>query len=418
MSHAAPREFFYTVETTANETQADWPSNGQPVYVIEPSVEGFTIDVRDSDNIAPRRQFIHEEIHGLRSGATMSWGHYLTAKGSNAAETAQATADDVATIMQAGLGGMSLGWSIGLDGAGSATTPGTDADPGFAAGDWGFFYDDSGAVGEFRRIESSTATTVTLFEDLTFTPDDAADVLHAVIAIYPDEPALSSHADANYNTLGVLIQGEDVDDVYAGRGVKPTITIESITAGEEVKIKCEAKVTTYPDAMPAKQTVAGTPSGIAPLVASIGTTSSVRLGDFGGALAGVDCRGSIQIDLGIDHDPIMGVCGTEGVKGYIGTGLGTAKVTLTVAIDDAFDVDFFAKTKKHLMIQIGDQPTDAIAFYFPRLKWASKPKRVDDQGTTSMTMEFVCMEDTADSSGNTGDDIAQRRAPFIILRAA
>ena len=418
MSHANPRQFAAFVESTFAETQSDWPSNGLQAYVIEPSVEGVEVAMLDSENISPRRMFVHDKIQGLKSGSTVSWGHYLTAKGTSAAEAAQATATTESTIYHAALGGRTLGWSIGLDGIGTVSAPGTNADPGFVPGDWGFFYDNSAATGEFGRIESATATAVTLLWDIGFTPDDAADVLHAVIAVYPDEPAMNSHADSNAKTLGVLIQGEDVDDVYELRGVKPTMSIEGLTMGEPVKVSIEGMVTTYPDAMPAKQTFTGTPSGVAPGVVATGTASTVKLGDFGGALSGVDCRGTIEIDLGYGWEAVTGVCGTEGVKGHIGTGLGEGGVKLTVAIDDAFDVDLFAETKKHLLIQIGDQPTDAVAIYWPNLEFKEKPKRVDEGGTTSMTLVFRAKEDTASTSSNTGDDIQQRRAPVIILMAA
>ena len=74
MSSAKPREYFYFVESSFVQTQGDWPSNGLPVYTIEPDVSSLTIDVRQSENIAPRRQFVHDPILGLRSGATCSWG--------------------------------------------------------------------------------------------------------------------------------------------------------------------------------------------------------------------------------------------------------------------------------------------------------------------------------------------------------
>jgi hypothetical protein len=419
-SHADPREFAFTVETTFAEVQSDWTANGIPVYVIEPDAPLERAHL-DNENIRPRRLFVHDYVHGLRSGSTMSWGHYLTAAGVSAAEATQAVATAESTIYHSALGGRTLGWSIGLAGTGTAAIPEVDADPGFVAGDWGFFYDTSGSTGEFRRIESIAAgppVALTLLEALSFTPDDAADVLHAVIAVYPDEPALNDYSDPNHTTLGVLVQGEDIDDVYVGQGCKPAMSIEAITAGEPVKASIEAMVTTYPDAMPAKQTLTGTPSGIAPVVASIGTATTIRLGDFGGALAGVDCRGSVEVELAYAWDPVQGPCGTEGVKGYIGTGLGEAMVTITVAIDDDFDVDEFAETKKHLMIQVGDQPTNAIAIYWPRLEFAEKPVRVDEGGTTSMTLKFRAQEDTASIAGLTGDDIAQRRAPVIILMAA
>lgn len=417
MAHVDPREFFFFVESTLAETQSDWTTNGRPVYVLEPNVEGIEIAHLPNDNITPRRLFVHDFVHGLKSGSTVSWGHYLTASGGNAAETSQAVTTDQSTIYKACLGGETLGWSIGLDGAGSSAAPGIDADPGFVAGMWGFFYDASAGVGEHRRIESATATVATLHEALTFTPD-AADVLHATITVYPDEPSMNDHTDANHTTLGVLIQGEDVDDVYEMRGVKPALSVEALTAGEQVKVTVEGMVTDYPDAMPAKQVVAGTPSGISPLVASIGTTTSVRIGDFGGALTGVDCRGSIEIDLGYTWAQETGVCGHEGVKGHIGEGLGEGGVTLIVAIDDDFDVDEFALTKKHLHIQIGDQPTDAISFYWPRLEFKEKPKRVDEGGTTSMTLAFRAQEDTASISGLSGDEIAARRAPVSIIMTA
>ena len=83
-SHADPREFAFFVESTFAEVQSDWTANGLPVYVIEPDVTGIERAHLDNENIRPRRLFVHDYIHGLRSGSTMSWGHYLTAAGVSA----------------------------------------------------------------------------------------------------------------------------------------------------------------------------------------------------------------------------------------------------------------------------------------------------------------------------------------------
>ena len=417
---AEPREFFFVVESTLGAGPAtDWPTDGRPMLVIEPDVTGVTQARLDNENIRPTRLDMNDMIEGLKSDSTVSWSMYLTATGVSAAEAAQAVSTDQTTIYKSALGGERLCFAIGFAGTGTAATPDLDADPGFIPGDWGFAYDASGGRGLFVRTET-TGASPTLLDPLDFTPDDAADVWHATIINYPDEGALNNWNDANHTTLATLIQGDATEDVYELLGVKPTMNIDSITAGELVRVTIEAGVTDYPDQMPAKQTIAGTPTGIAPTTVATGTATTVRLADFGSALAAVDCRGSIDIELGISWERVQGPCGTEGNKGWFAT-IEAATITMTLEYDDDFDDDFFTNPQpyQHIMIQVGDQPTNAWCIYFPKLEIMEKPTRVDEQGTTSIQVTWRAHTDPAAvGSGLTGDDLDRRRAPFVIVQAA
>jgi hypothetical protein len=413
--HALPRTAAFKVEATFAET-VDFAADGLQIYVIEPDVGSFERAMLPSENIMERRLNPHLLIPGLKSGTTLGLSIYMTAAGVNAAEAAQAAPTNETTLMKAALGGRSLGWSIGLDGAGSVSAPGIDADPGFAIGDWVYFWNASTSTGTFHRIENIVGLVLTVMPDLPEAPD-VADIFHAVIAIYPDSGALDNHADANHDTLGWYIKGDAPGDVYVGEGCKPSMEIADITAGEPVKVVFDHMVTTWP-VTPAAVTLPGTPSGIAPTTPSTGNTASVLLSDFGQPLAAVACLGTITPTFGITWEAVTGVCGTEGVKGYIAAGVGEGGPTLTVEYDTTLDDDFELGTQKHMLVQIGNGQLDAWGIYWPRLEFRAAPVRTDEGSVTSHALDFHALEDTADTTGLTGDDLEQRRAPFIVLVVA
>lgn len=421
MAHALPRDAAATVEITFAETQLDWPTNGAPIEIIGPEFE-LTRAEDENENIVPRRQAVHDLIPGLKSGSTLSHSIYMTASGVNAADQAPAVATTESDILRSALGGRTLGFRSDLDGAGTAAIPSMTADPGYVAGDWVFGYGTAGSSGRFVRIESIAGAgpyTATLLDPLPFAPT-ASDVLYAAISGYSDELS-HDHTSANYTTLGWLIQGEDTDDVFALQGCKPAVTIEGIAAGERVTYNFEYLVAGWPDVMPAKQALAGTPSGIAPITVATGAKAQILLADFGSPLAGVDCRGTVGVELGVTWAQLMGPCAgenAEGIKGYISE-ITPATVTLRVAFDDpTFVAEYIAGTKKHLLIQNGDQPTNATGIYFGKLEYASRPQRVDEGGETITEIVLRALEDPADTTGLTGDDLAQRRAPFTLLHTA
>lgn len=412
-----PRTAACVAETALAEAQTDWDGDATELYVIEPNVEAVAQTLVENANIVPRQTYKHRMVKGLKSDATFSCSLYPTAKGTNAAAEAAATATIESTIMLAAVGGRDLGYAVGISG-GVAATPEFDADPGYVAGDFGFFYDSSAGVGEFRRIESMAAgppVAATLFEALSFTPADGDDV-HAVIDVYPNEDAIENHADANHKTLGWKVQGRDPEDAYELRGCKPTMGAVGIVAGEPTVIEFAHKVVTWAQT-PAPTTWTSEPSGEAPHVPGVGATCSVRLGTFGGALAEVAARGTITLTPGIEHEHDKGPNGVEGVHGYSGT-IGDATLELVLEYDADYIDDFVSGTLKHCLIQVGDTPTTAWAIYCPRLEYSAEPARVDEAGMTSIRVTLRCLEDTASVSGLTGDDIDKRRAPWHLLFAA
>lgn len=418
MAHALPREAKVFVESTFAETQSDWDANATEILVIEPDVTGQDKAFLPNENIQARRLNPHGFIQGLKSDSSLSLSLYMTAAGVNAADQGTAVATIQSDIYRAALGGRTLGHRADVAG-GTASTPTFTTDPGFEVGDWLFVYDTSESRGEWARVETVGVTPdVTLLWDLSFTPD-ATDIAYAAIAIFPDEAAMNDHADANHTTLGWLIQGEDTEDVQIFQGCKPTMEIDGITSGEPVKVTVEHMVTDWVDA-PTQVTFTSAAAGIAPTVPATGTATSLRMADFGSTLlaAGVDCRGTITPNLGYGWEKVMGVCGREGVKGHIGTGQGEGGPTIMVEYDSQYQAEAIAGTKKHILLEVGDQPLSAWAVYWPRAEYAEIPDRVDEGGSTASQLVFRALEDTASTSGLTGDDIDQRRAPVIILICA
>jgi hypothetical protein len=416
MAHALPREAAVTVEATFGEDQTDWPTNGTPIKVIEPDFE-LTRNEAENENTTPRRHAVLDLVPGLKSDSTLSHAIYMTASGGNAADQAQAVATTESDILRSALGGRRLGYRADMSG-GTAAAPTVTLDPGFVDGDWVFGWDADGSVHRFVKIDAASASpTLTLLDPLPFVPT-ASDILYAVTTIYSDELS-HDHTSANYTTLGWLIQGEDTDDVFAMRGCKPAVSIEGITAGERIKYTFDYLVADWPDVMPAKQSLVGAPSGIAPLTVGTGSKATVLIADVGSPLAAVDCRGTIEVELGVTWEKIMGPCSdVEGVKGYISS-IEPATLTLRVAFDDvALVAEYFAGTKKHCLLQFGDQPTNATGIYFGNLEYMMRPQRADEGGETITEIVFRAHEDPGDTTGLTGDDLAQRRAPFVLLHTA
>ena len=416
MAHAEPRSTFLTVEALLGEDQADWPSNGNPIKVIGPEAE-LTAGETANENIKPRRQAIHDQIKGLKSDSTYSHEMYMTASGVNAADQGTAVATLESDILRSSFGGRTLGLRADIA-AGTAAIPTVASDPGFANGDWVFGWDDSASSGRFVRIDDVGASpALTLLDPLLDVPT-ASDILYAAITIFSDELSQDS-GSGNFTTLGWLLQGEGTTDVFELRGCKPTVSISGIAAGEVVKYGVEYMVSDWDDVMPVKQTIAGAPSGLGPITVGTGAKATILIADVGSPLAAVSCRGSADIELGVAWAKLMGPCGgSQGVKGYISE-LTPATVTLRIVFDDVAQVaKYTAGTKQHLLIQNGDQPTNATAIYFGNLEYSGRMQRVDEGGETITEITFLAHEDPGDTTGLTGDDLAQRRAPFVLLHTA
>ena len=415
MANALPREAAVAVESTFGVGPV-WTGAGLAIKVIEPEAE-LVREQLDNENITPRRLAVLDQILGLKSTSTVNLAIYGTASGVNAADQQPAVATVASHILHSGLGGRTLGFRAALAGTGTVTIPNVVTDPGYVNGMWVFAFDDSEGTGGWHRIEDASATpALTISPDLPLGPD-AADIFYAAIMIYPHELAMD-HTSAGYTTLSWLFQGEHVDDVFELLGCKPTIGIEGLAAGELLKFSCAHNVLDWPDVQPAKQVLAGTPSGIAPLTVGSGVQTTIKLADFGTPLVDVDCRGTTDIDPGVTWGPVSGACGTEGVKGWVSE-ITAATITIRLAFaDPSWDAKYEAGTKQHLLISIGDKPTNAVGIYFGNLEFAARPKRINEAGVTTTELMFRSHEDPADTTGLTGDDLALRRAPFVLLFAA
>jgi len=423
VAHAKPRKFaLYTETAFVTGGPADWSANGTFAYVIEPDISGAVQAVVENENNVLRPRATHQAIRGLKNGA-LSFGSYMYAKGATAAEAAAATTYHIADLLQAALGGRDLGWAAGIvsSGAEDADEIELSADPGYAVGDWIYAMDTSSGIGEFYRITAIVAgppITLTLDRDLHFTPDvGGADTIHAVIDCFIHQAATTQHDHTSHKTMQFLVQGDHADDVWICKGVKPSVSIEPITAGEPTKLSFDCLVTTFDlDDNVAEDFGAAVPVGEAGAVPGIGTTTSFKMADFGDPLAEVSTRGSISVGVGVAYDRIASPNGHEGVAGHVDT-LEPTTLEVMVPFTSDYNAEFRAETTKHALIQVGNG-TQAWGVYCPKLAYNAEPTRGDEGALTTSNLTFMAMEDSASPGALSGDNLEKFRSPLHILIVA
>lgn len=409
------RQQKFLEETTFAAAVADWTAVGQRVHMIDPDTTGAMQAVVNNENT---RQFAigpYTPIKTLRNGS-ISFSAYLHSLSANAAEAGTATSEPIDKMLRVAMGGRDLGKCIGFAG-GSASAPEVDSETGYVVGDWIFAYDDSASVGRFRRIWALPGADVfTLDKDLHFTPA-TADVAHAVVDCYLHELALTQHTHTEHKTCALYFQGQSGDDALDVLGAKLAATIEPITAGEPLKLSFEVPHARSRHEELQAVTLTGTVYGEAGLVPGQGNASITEIAQTGDPLATLLIRGSVTITLGIGWEPDSSPSGTEGVNGWVATGMGETKIEVMVDHDDAWHEAFRAETEYHFIHQVGDQPTGAVAFYAPRMVLAEEPVRVDENGLSSSKLVFLCLVDETLATGLTGTDYYKAISPIHILLA-
>lgn len=421
--HALPRWISFFVETAfGTGGPANWVTDGTHCFVTNVDTSGLVEQSVENENNITHPRYVHDMIHTLRNGS-MSFGLHLHGKpGTVTAEAAQATTFHLAELARAALGGMRLGWSIGFSG-GTASAPEVDSNPGYVVGDWIYAYDDSAGTGDFYRITAIAAgppVVLTLDRDLHFTPA-AEDVARAVISVYVHGRVTTSHKNANHKTLQILAQGDADDDIYIGRGCKPTMTLEAISPGSPLQASLDVAVTRHdaPDDETKKDFAALDPVGEAPLVPGRGASTKFKLANVGSPLVATEQRGDITVAPGVEYEPVTAAAGYEGVLGYVDT-LGPAGMEVMVPFDSGYHADFRAHQHKQALITIAKSgtETEAIGVYFPELEIAAEPPRNDQGNLSGLSLSFRAQLNKTSAGSLTGDDKEHWLSPMCLLFTA
>jgi hypothetical protein len=420
--HALPRQARIFVESTFATPPADWTASGSNILLIEPDVSGVVESVVDNENIRPYALGVYDKIHTLRSEGTYSFASYVYSSTANAAEAGTAVAYPLTDLLHNAFGGRDLGLAIGFA-AGTAAAPEVDSETGYVVGDWIFAFDASAGTGRFQRIiDLPGADVLTLDRDLAFTPG-ASDVAHAVIEVYLHELSLTQHTHAQHKTLSILVQGQADDDATDIAGSKLAATIEPITEGEPLRVSFEGTVTTFRSEELQVESLTGTVYGEAGLVPGRGRTTTLELAPVGDPLAAQLVRGPITPTVGITWAADGSPAGVEGRNGHVAEGFGETMIEISVDYSDTWATAFRAGTHYHLLVQVGNTPTGAMAIYYPNLEIAEEPVRVDVGGLSSCKIVFVAhMDDHPDSqidaTALSGDNFYKATSPMQVLFVA
>lgn len=419
-AHEKPRRMAVVTESTfGGGPSTDYDTDAVAIWPLDIDTSSVVQQVAENENITPRPAPYHDDVLGPKSGSTFTFGQYLTAKGTNAAEDSAAATTELAENIRCWLGGRRLGYCSGaVSHSGADLTLDTGQGGNWNQGDWLFLDPDGSGTGAFYEVQSVSTDTLTLDRAIVGTVDTDG-TAHAVIACYLDQDALTKNTDGNYITRAFLIEGMDSEDIADLRGVKLQGELAGFSAGEQPRVNWTGLVTTFPD--PEDQTqevITDTPEGQPPLVVSAGSHTSCWLADVGSSLAAVKSF-SFEPRIGITWEAQTGPCGTEGVHGYMAQGWRDVGLSMQVQFDAIYWTDFRARTMKHALFQVGNTPTDAIGVYFPRLGYAENPQRVEGPAmTTAMSLNMRGYERTASAGSLTGDDLECWRSPAILLFVA
>lgn len=416
VAHALPRRAAFFTESTFGTGPSDWSTDGTSLFVIEPDVSGVAQAVAENLNnrFSPRDK--HINIKTLKN-CQFTFGTYMHGSTVNAAEAAAAVTYHLSTMLKAALGGMDLGWSIGLSG-GSAAAPEIDSDPGYAIGDWVWAYDDSAAVGEFYKITGIALLVITLDRTLHFTPA-AADRFYAVINCYIDDAVTTQHDHADHKTMSFCFQGDQTEDVFAMYGCKPSVGIEAIEAGQPSRLTWDVMATTFAlETLTADDFSAVTTHGTAGTVPGLVDATRIKMATVAGALADIgDVRGSLSIAPGVAYERVTGPNGLEGVHGHVDT-LDDTTIEMVVPFDDDHATAFRASTLKHILIEVGQTPASyPWGIYFPQCEYAGEPARSDEGALTGSALSFRALKGPA-SGSLTGADERRFTSMMQILLVA
>lgn len=417
MGLAIEKELRYQAEVSfCVLVDADW-SDGIVFLAIDPNFEGFIESNVENANYRQRALATRDKVPGLANGSG-SFGMYLHGRGTAVADDARATVTTpdfpLSAFMLNAWGGQRLGYRT-LVASGTTAAPVVEAGDGsqYTAGEWVFAYDTStdATRGYFRKIESISTDTLTMWAGHDLPTADANDVLGAVISFFPRSSVLA----AARQYLSVYDSGDDSDDARYGVGCQFNLTgIEGLNAGEEPQLKFEIMATRVVNEG-ITQPTAGTPIGDAPLVTSIGDDTIVSLSAVAATLATIEPQ-SITVTPGIACGPIPCTGGQEGRSGYRLTGesLDSTMVEIVVPYDDSWNTAYAAGTKYQLLVQVGTVAGRAFGLFFPRLDFAEDPARTSATDLSTSTLKFRATESQV-ATAATGAALDQVRSKIELL---
>ena len=428
--------FLSTEAAFADATSPDWENLAAPLGLMA---------VTSLEDAALRRAYIEDKtlktrasgtrsmIRALRSGATASLASYMYgASAAHAAAGSQAVRDILDVLLRSWLGGETDGFSADITG-GTAANPDVAAAQGdnFTDWSWGYFWDadggDGSGEGHFRQIASvadggggDDTFTMVAGHDLPFVPA-AGDRVYAAKDHWPHWTAMEDHTDALHETLTLLLQGFQTDDVYELKGVKPSIDFNAIEQGSPVELAIALGLA-YFLVNPGQEDGSGLAlQGSPGRVVGAGSTTRCFLANADAALAAQQFWGGLKFTPGIQYEQVNGPNGVEGVHGWglQASSYDAGRVEAIVPYDAAFRAEAESNQAKHMLIQVGNAITSApYGFYFPHLEYADDMEPGNDRNARRQsTLRYSLHERTGvDTAGMTVAEQHQALAKFHILR--
>jgi hypothetical protein len=418
IAHSAPRRVAVATESTfAAGPATDWSTNGELFLCIEPDVSGVAQGSVENENYRPRPMARWNRIMALKSEGSFSFSTYLTASGTHASETASATATTLSSLLKCAMGGRDLGYAVGVASSSTNTvTVDTGEGSNYEQGDFIFLIPTSSSDGQFYRVQSVSTDTLTLDRNVHATADNTG-TIKAVIDVFFDQDALTKSDDANHTTLAFLFEGEDGEDNWDLRGCKVAASIDTIEAGQPVRVAFDGMHTTFLHETLSAEGLTGTYEGEGPLAVGTADDTLFLLADNGSSLASTVVH-SLTPTIGVGWEKVTGPNGTEGVHGYIATGFDAVGMSCSVRFDDNYATDWRAQTEKHALLQVGTTQA-AIGFYWPRLEYAAEPSRGQGPGGVLVSeLQFKALEDDGSINSLTGDSAQKWYSPMHILIVA
>lgn len=215
----------YFEETTVGTAPADWNASGVPIEFTSVDVAGlkqeFITDPTMEEH--PFDAQTRAVIHGIKNGE-IKLGLKLHGIGSEVNAGSQVAANALSNLLKHAWGGVhrsnSVAVTAGTDEHTFEVTAATNIIPGCIIRVEDKTSPAAGWAGKTvaRRVIDVTGTTITVDEDLPFTPA-AGDKVHATITVYFDKSQLED-AVANNDTLAWLIAlyESGTDDIYQAVG--------------------------------------------------------------------------------------------------------------------------------------------------------------------------------------------------------
>lgn len=382
----------------------------------------------DDEIITTRASDTRAKLRGLRSGAQAGLAPYMAGQTSGHAAAGAAGAQDLlGMVMATAWGGQNISGGATIA-AGTSAAPELDLGEGALFGDytWGYFWDDSAALGYFRQITSVSTDTLTMTtgHELPFTPEVGVDRVYAVEATYQSWPVCEDYSHVDHDLLQVLLAGRQADDLYLLQGVKPELQLGTVEAGAPTVMTVPLHAVQFEggDSLVITPALAQSLSGAPGPIVGAGATTSAHLVAVGATLANVQFWGGITHELGLTPERIMGPNGTEGVAGFGVTAdsYKAGAVELIVPYDSTWRTASEAGTEYTYLLQVGNAVTGGPwGVYCPRLTFTDDVEAGSESNARrQQTLRFGMREAQIDVSALSADAAERARAKVVLLRVA